>query len=1097
MNSGRLIGNMLLLVVLASQVTMAQVTTGTILGTVSDSTGAVIPGATVTIRNVETGISRTVTSDAAGHYRAPQLGLGNYEITAEVPGFQSVVRSGINLTIGREAVVDFTLQVGAVAERITVTGEAPLIETTTATVANLVSERAMRELPLNGRSFTDLTAIQPGVVTDMGIPSGVFQGGGRMVIGGARPQQSLYLLDGTDIASPYSNVAPVSVMNQTLGVDTIREYTVIQNNYGAQYGRAIGGIMNAVTRSGTNEIHGSAFEFLRNEKLDAKNFFDLPDEPIPPFKRNQFGGTVGGPIVRDNTFFFFSYEGLRQVLGTTDFDTVLSDEARGGQITGCPSPLRSCNKEQRIISETVTVHSDIKPIINLIPHANALYLNDGLQERRGSRTQPGRENYYMFRIDQRLSDNDNIFGRAVIDSSSKELLDAQFLPDGRHTSTDDDGFYNYLTLEWTRILSPSVLNVARFGFARNNNQQCACIEGTDTDANEFPGLPLQLQIIPGVPWGGNWGVPGVNVSGGHNGPGTFSIGASLNDPLHFVDNTFSYGDSVRIAKGDHSLDIGIDIRRYQQNALITTWGHGATSWFDPMKNFLTAGTCPGCRGINSITTTGVTAPPDVYRGWRQTYSSWYVQDDFQLFSNLTLNLGLRWERVTAPVEVNGKTATIKDVLRDSEWTQLGDDTLFQLRDPWKGFAPRLGFAYSPDQSTSIRGGVGAFKEIPLEYMYQLAIFYPPFAERVTVRNIRRWPNPLQGIDPAGAGRQPLLISHDFKYPHAYQWNLGVERQFGQVWVVKATYIGTRGTNLVAVINQVQPVVSTDAQGRLFTARNAPSINPFLDSTRTNSNVGDSFYNALQFQVQKRFSYGLEFSVAYTWSKNLGIGGLGVKQAETGGSAGIGGGFQVGNTWNFKAYDRSRLDQDTPHNFVFNYTYELPVGSGRAIGSNMGKVADTILGGWQINGIFTARSGLPTTITGAGYSPASFCRTCELRPTLKPGGDNNPVIGDVTRWFDETQFEVVPQGYFGNVGRNTLSIDNLSKVDLSVFKSFHVSERANLQFRAEFFNLPNHPNFGGPDSAVFRTDGSLNPNVGRIRRTIGTSRQIQLGVKIDF
>ena len=398
---------------------VAQVTTGTILGTVRDSSGAVIPGTTVRVKNVETGAVRTAATDSAGRYTAPQLGIGHYEVAAEASGFQSTVRSGIELTVGREAVVDFTLQVGSVAEQVTVTGEAPLLETTNATVADLVSEKTMRAIPLNGRSFTDLTALQPGVITDLGIPSGVFQGGGRMVINGARPQQSLYLLDGTDIVSPYSNVAPVSVMNQTLGVDTIREFSVLQNNYGAQYGRAIGGVVNAVTRSGTNTLHGSAFEFLRNDKLDAKNFFDLPDEPIPPFKRNQFGATLGGPIVRDNAFFFFSYEGLRQSLGTTDFGTVLTDEARLGQITACPPGLRDCAKAEGIITETVTVSPNIIPVINFIPRGNGRYLRDGLQEFLSSRKQPGRENYYMFRIDQRLSEKDSIFGRLTVDNSSK------------------------------------------------------------------------------------------------------------------------------------------------------------------------------------------------------------------------------------------------------------------------------------------------------------------------------------------------------------------------------------------------------------------------------------------------------------------------------------------------------------------------------------------------------------------------------------------------------------------------------------------------------------------------------------------------------
>ena len=1136
----RLVTGVFVFVFFLGSAGLAQVTTGQVSGTVADSTGAMIPGATVTLRNVEWGNSCRVQTDAAGVYTAPQLTLGMYEITAETAGFQTVVRTGVEMTVGRQAVVDFTMQVGAVSERITVTGEAPLLETTNATVADLVSESQMRELPLNGRSFTDLTAIQPGVVTDLDIPAGVFQGGGRLVVNGARPQQSLYLLDGTDIVSPYSNVAPVSVMNQTLGVDTIREFTVLQNNYGAQYGRAIGGVINAVTRSGTNEFHGSAFEFLRNEQLDAKNFFDVPDckdrkntltfscGTIPPFKRNQFGGTIGGPIVQDNTFFFFSYEGLRQSFGTTDFGEALTDEARVGLITNCKmnpaTPgirFRTCNGvgpglDQAEISESLLkgVHPDMKPFLGLIPRANGLYLNDGSQELRGTRTQPGRENYYMWRVDQRLSDNDNIFARMVIDSSSKELPDAQFIGDGKtHTSTNDWGSYNFITMEWTRIVSPSVLNIARFGFARNNNQQCMCVDGKETqrtNAEEFKGLAPQFTIIPGVPWGGPWGIPGVDLPGGHNGPGATTEGADLDDPLKFIDNTFSYLESVRVTKGRHAWDLGVDIRRFQENELATVWGHASTSWYSPLKNFLTAGQrdtgyCSGgsatstgssnqCRGISSITTTGVTKAPDSYRGWRQTYAAWYVQDDVQLFSNLTLNLGLRWENITPPVEVNGRAATIVNVLSDTGYKQLGKEPLFNIRDGLKGFGPRFGFAFSPDEDTSIRGGFGLFKEMPLEYLFQLAIYYPPFADRLTIRDQRKWPNPLAGADPTKGSRQPLLVNPDFKYPYGMQWNFSIQRQFGQEWVTSASYIGTRGVDLVAVINHIQPKVSIDANGVSYTKLNEPQINPFLDSTRTYANLGDSIYNALQLRLQKRFSQGFEFSASHTWSKNISNVGIGLKGAE-GGS--FGGGFQIGNLWSYKNYDRGRADQDTPHNFTLNGSYEIPVGQGKRYGTTMGGIAKVILGGWQVNGLFSKRAGLPLNIGGAGYSTSRYCKTCSLHPNLKPGGNNNPVIGDLDHWFDETQFLPVAPGYFGNVGKNTMTGPGLTKLDLSVFKAFAVGEGKNLQFRAEFFNLPNHANFSGPSASVFDTDGDYVDNPGRITRTVGTSRIIQLALKFEF
>ena len=296
-----------------------------------------------------------------------------------------------------------------------------------------------------------------------------------------------------------------------------------------------------------------------------------------------------------------------------------------------------------------------------------------------------------------------------------------------------------------------------------------------------------------------------------------------------------------------------------------------------------------------------------------------------------------------------------------------------------------------------------------------------------------------------------------------------------------------------MINHVQPALSIDDNGVEFTERNAPPINPALDSTRTFAPIGDSWYNALQLQIQKRFSQGFTFSTSYTWSKNLGNVGAGV----TGGEWRGGGGFRVSNAWDFKGFDKGRLDQDVPHNFNFNFTYEIPVGQGSTFGTNMGNVANAILGGWQINGVFVRRSGLAQTISGAGYSTSSrYCR-CTVRPNLKPGGDNNPVLGDLDRWFDPSQFEPVTPGYFGNVGRNTMDGPGLNKLNFSLFKGFTVGEAKNLQFRAEFFNLTNHPNFAAPSGGVFNTRGGINENLGRITRTVTTSRQIQLALKFEF
>ena len=494
-----------------------------------------------------------------GRYRAPQLSLGNYEVTAEAAGFQTALRRGITLTVGREAVVDFTLQVGAVTESITVTEEAPLVETTNATVASLVNERAMRDLPLLGRSIADLTAIQPGVVTNLGTDANVYAGGAKISINGARGTQSLYLLDGLDITPPYTNSTPQSVMGELLGVDTIREFSVLTNNYGAQYGRAIGGVINAVTRSGTNELHGSAFEFLRNSAFNAKNFFDPGNEPIPPFKRNQFGATAGGPIAKDSTFFFLSYEGLRSRLGLSDVAIVFTQEAKERGI------LRDAAGN---ITSVVQVNPDIVPLLNLIPLPNGPSLGGGLAEYRGFRTQEGREDYGMGRLDRKLGDKDSLFGRFTIDNSTLSAPEMQTIPGGSIFS--DDGGYRFLSLVHTRVVSSSTLNTLSVGLARNNigEQQIYAKEGLDPRLSAVPGDPLLGITSTGM---GALKFP-THFGGAY-------LGTLANPPMRFVDNTFDVADTLIRTLGRHSLSLGFNIiKRYQMNEFLSTYVSGSISF---------------------------------------------------------------------------------------------------------------------------------------------------------------------------------------------------------------------------------------------------------------------------------------------------------------------------------------------------------------------------------------------------------------------------------------------------------------------------------------------------------------------------------------
>jgi Carboxypeptidase regulatory-like domain/TonB-dependent Receptor Plug Domain/TonB dependent receptor len=1083
-----------------SAIAVAQVTTGTISGTVSDATGAVVPGVTVSLKSVEKGISRTVRTDEGGRYRAPELGLGSYDISAEAAGFQTVIRTGITLTVAREAVVDFTLQVGTVAENVTVTGEAPLVQTANATVAALVDERAMRELPLNGRSFADLTGIQPGVLSDLEIAAAptqaVYTGGGgaaRRSIGGTKPQQSTYLLDGMEISTPSEGMPASSVLGQQLGVEAIREFVLLQNNYGAQYGRASGGVVSAVTQSGNNSFHGSVFEFLRNEKLDARDYFLDPRLPKAPLKRNQFGASVGGPIRKNRTFFFLNYEGVRQSAGTSFLGSVLTAETRQGRITGCPAGRDTCSREEAIVTRTLPVDPNIIPIMNLLPLPNGPYRSAGVADYNAVPRWHADENFGIVRLDQQLSQADSVFGRFTKDQSSR--IDQYLALTPKPFTGFQVGGYLLLTISETHVFSPAVLNTYRVGFSRRNDHLFYnYTQGGDQFPNA-PGLDPRLSPVKGVPMG-LYSVPGINFYGGSGGGST--IGPNLSGPAVFVDNTFDYDDSVMINKGRHSIALGGNFKRYQMNHLNEPWVYGGTFTWDTIENFLTNNP-RNTTQLLGFTTPG-TQKADVYRGWRQSYGAVYFQDDFKARSSLTVNMGLRWEGIRSPREVNGKLAVLKDIYRDKDFVLLTQkDPFFGIKDGLNGLSPRVGLAWTPfpDQKTVVRAGFGVFKEMPLAYIYQLALEAPPYSKRFTVnRPDLKFPFPFQDPNLVGSAGEPLMMPLEAKIPYTLQWTFSLERQLGQSLVVKANYVGTRGVNLFAIYNPNQrPSVIRD--GRQFTPPDAQVPNPNYTSYRYVAPISDQIYNALQMVVERRSRAGLSLNGSYTWARNI----------DNGGGAGIKGAEQISGAASFAVYNGHDLSSErglsslhVQHNFILAYSYGLPFGPGHRWGAQSSSLLSHLVGGWSVNGTNTIRSGLPVNIQMTPRQSGCVAQSCNERPDLRPGGNNNPVIRHWTpeRYFDPSNFVVQPLGFFGNVGRNTLIRPGQFLMNLSFTKDNRLAEGKNLEFRAELFNFLNHPNFGAPNNTVFRdAAGNLDPNVGRITTTSTKMRQIQLGLKLTF
>lgn len=1024
---------------------VAQVTTGAISGTVHDETGAILPGTTITIKNLDTGISRTLVTDDRGAYYAPNLAPGNYEVQAVLTGFRTGVRSGIKLTVGREAVVDFALKVGELTEKIVVIGEAPLVETTSSSLSGLVDDKKIRDLPLNGRSYIQLSLLEPGVVASptAGNRPASERTGLKFSIAGARPNQNSYLLDGTDIAN-FSNNPPTGIAGITMGVETLREFQILTNTYSAEFGRSAGGVINAVTRSGTNEFHGTLFEFHRNSALDAKNFFDRPDKPIPPFKRNQFGGVFSGPIIRDRTFYLLSYEGLRERLGVTTVATVPTASARRGILpTG-----------------RVPVDPKVVPYLNLYPLPNGRDFGDGRAELLGFVSRPTDENFFVVKIDHNFSESDSMFVRYSFDDAFVKT--PQPVPLFRF---DFKSRQQFLTIEEKKIFSPSFLNVFRFAFNRT----------LDTDLfTPLISIPAELSFIPGQKLGS------LNIGG------ITSIGGNVTDAKNAT-NLFQYIDNINYTRGRHLLKAGFDFRRFHVNSfwLIRT---GGSYLFADLRSFLAnrplrfEGALPEAN--------------DAQKGWRQNLVGMYIQDDFKMKPHFSLNLGLRYEFITAPSERFGKIANVRNPLTDKEPT-VGEP-LFK-NPSLKNFAPRFGFAWDPfkDGKMAVRGGFGIFYDQVLPKFYFLVNSSPPFFVQGFLIN-PPFPNPLEaGLTAFDLTRVRLdAIEFDIQTPYRIQYNLNVQREILPDTVFTVGYVGSRGVNLVRNKEANSPVPIKLENGRKFFPPSVRRRNPALGAIRLRSSDVNSFYNALVLGLTRKFSRGLQLQVSYTFSRSID------ESASVVGVDDFSSEFGSAPDPDDRKSDRGLSPFHVKHNFVLNYTYDLPFGSGQKFGSGLNGLAGKMVQGWQINGIITLSSGVPFSVENGFDRIGNLARDAVGgRPDLKPGRSNNPTRGFKTpdQWFDPTAFQLQPERTFGNLGRNTVIGPSFANFDFSVVKNTSISEDKTVQFRVEFFNLFNHPNFSIPSVRRIFTDASGVPlsNAGRITETVNTSRQVQFALKFLF
>ncbi len=1072
--------------VLGWQGSLLAQTTGTIQGTVKDQSGAVLPGASVTVMNTETGNSRTATSGSKGEFRVSSLPVGTYEVKSELTGFQTGIRKGLTLSLGQEVVVDLTLAVGNVAEQVTVTGEAPLLQTTTATVSGLVDPAQMREIPLNARSFIDLVPLQTGAVfVDAGSSSATNGFGRKLSITGSRPESNVFLLDGADM-NDASNSAG-SAAETVAGVETVREFRIITNAYDAEYGRHTGGVISAITKSGTNQFHGSLFEFLRNNDLDARNFFDK--ESTAPFKRNQFGGSVGGPIRKDRTFFFGSYEGLRQRRGYPQTFNVPGFLAQSGlSPTGTAQPISAVTKPYISLWPLPNVVCSTGCVAAALRTQYPFDRSDGTGQYFTSSTEPTTQNYWMTRIDHRFSDNDSIFGRVTIDNAEKFTPGQNGFNTGAFAATKN----RFITVEETHIFSPALLSRTMASFNREN------LALNDRYLSGFTPPRFNFSDSPDVP--GEMSITGLTNWGGSN-----------TSPKADVQNNFQFKQDFNFSKGRHSFKFGGQLERFQFNERSDFYAPGQ---FDFSSIALFASGQPAAAHY-------VRPGSDNIRGSRETLTGLYIQDDINLTPGLTLNAGVRYEFISVPTEVNGKLATIRNIAPAHFYTVTPDQT--DTGDPYfvnpslKNFAPRVGLAWSLSNKTVIRAGAGLFYEQIMSDNYITSIDrMPPYysvAELFSQNIAIDFPNGFVSqrdalIRNIGSFPQGDGFPYIFKQPVIYKWSLDVERQVAPDTTLQLGYSGTRGVHLTRGNLNLNSQPATTIGGGTFILLTQPVLNPAWGRMRWRLMDGTSIYNALRVGVTKRMSHSLQLQSSYTFSKSTD------DSSSRNGGTDFGGADQAGYLGT-KIHGLSSFD--VRQSFFTSIVYDLP-------GRNMKGFAGTLLGGWSTSSILRFNSGYPlnptasqpsATINGVRFSPSNVDGS---KLDLIPGGKQNPVNAqNPNQYFDVTQYTWarncltaacnglggnLPVGFFiGNLGRNVLTGPGVANIDLTLNKEFRIprlGENTKLQFRAEAYNLFNRSNFAVPALSLFNATGVRVGSAGQITTTGShNSRQIQFALKLAF
>jgi Carboxypeptidase regulatory-like domain len=1078
----------LLLLLVVPAVLPAQVVGGSINGIVTDSTGAKISGAKVLVVNSETGTERKLVTDSDGRYSAPSITVGTYDITASGSGFGKQEKRGVNVTVGLSTEVDLVLTVGEVTQQVEVQADTTTVNVTTQQTSGLVNEREVKDLPLNGRSYDQLITLNPATVNYSGQRSGGVgtsnsSVGNMFAISGRRPQDNLFLLNGVEYTgASLINVTPGGTSGQLLGVDAVREFNVVTDSYSATYGKRQGAQVSIVTASGTNALHGSAYEFIRNSALDARNYFDqvhTTGRRLPEFQRNNFGASLGGPIRRNQAFLFGNYEGYRQNLGLSNVTFVPDSQVRQGYF-----PDSNGNYQP------VSLGAGVPALFNLWPAQNGPELLDskghptGIGTTFSSPEQRIREDFGTTRFDTNLTQNDLFFAVYTIDDSVADTPTQNPLAQIHETLREQ-----VLSAQEQHVFSPRLLNTARVGFSRASFY----FLGTS--------IPLGGATVPS--WVAGKPVGAIVVAGSTASNGSSQItgaGANVGSNNATTRNLFTFDDHIFYTVGKHQLEVGGWLQRLQSNDNLAQNQYGQAS-FTTLQTFLT--------GVVA-TFTVVPAPTEL--GWRSWLGAGYLEDTVKLTPRLELRAGIRFESTNGFNESQGRAAVYgftNGVINTNPTVQSAGLTTNRAK-----FLPepRAGLSWDVfgNGKTALRAGVGFHHSLldNLDYRLDQAA---PFNTTLSLKNV-----PVSSLNitsstqpSAGVLISPSTVQPDIDTPAVVAWNLKLEQQVSANTSVTVAYVGSHGYHQILSGDLNEPAYVTCpnpscpaalAAGTLYYPTTTKA-NPLVANTTSWFSAGVSNYNALQIDARRSLTHGLQFRGNYTFSRNLDNGSAWNTSVSANTPAFVSVPSKPGLDYGPSATDVRHLGS-------ISAVYELPFGSGHQLGGNSGALVQRLESGWSLSTIANFQSGFPFS-PQLGYNPTGSGDTRNpVRPDINPNFTGNLYPKTVAQWFNPAAFlapysatnssGTITGGAVGNLGRDTLTGPGLSEVDLSVLKNTKFGERLNTQFRAEFFNVLNHSNFTTPNPIVYTAaNTAASSTAGVITATSTTSRQIQFGLKLTF